>query len=285
MTGRILTAELLPMTLREIRNEAFPRKIEILLNEHPEKFCAKESVHCSQTEMERYLVFGGLPGICFQRTSALRQSRFRDHINTILSRDLRLIVQTTLDTVTLRNLLVTLAKKQGEPIQWSNLCRSTRISRKTLPAILSAFEALFLIRWVSSHKTTKPVTYYFEDQGLASYLTGYQPGSLQPGDLTRFIYANFRAFFYYDLNYPAQVFEYRTRGGACVPLVFQTEKTTLGILPIIEKEATRSAILSANSFLDSDAFGKNKRLAIAHTGDETKVLAKNLISLPWQKLI
>jgi predicted AAA+ superfamily ATPase len=288
LTGRILSADLLPLTMRETHSLPFQSEIELLVKGDPSRFLRKTSTVFSHADVNEYLIHGGLPGICFHRSNGLRIQKFKEHLNTILNRDLRLISETTLELATLKNLIAVLSRRQCMPLNWSELSQETRISRKTLPQILSAFESLYLIRWIETADAAKPTSYFFEDQGLASFLTSYQGSNttFTAMDMTRAIYSNLRAYFYYTLDNPARTLEYRTRGGSYIPLIFDTPDISLAILPIGEPEPTRSALLCAGSFLNSTLpFNKNRIVIIAHTGTEKKLLHNTLISMPWMALL
>jgi predicted AAA+ superfamily ATPase len=284
LTGRILITELLPMTWSE--SHSLPIN-SLLLNLHRKGVGAlPRDLRSRTTESEevisQYLGRGGLPGICFSRNAQHRLSKFRSHLDTLLDRDLRLIVETTLPKMTLLGLMATLARIQGSVISWESLRRETGISTLTLKKLFSAFEALFLIRPMSQLGRSVPDTFYFEDAGLAQFLTGHSGETLTLQSFTHFLFCNLRESYHYTDGVPYSMHSYRTRGGAYIPLVINTFGRPLAILPALDGQAPLSSLRSAESFLNAHS---NGHAIIVHMGKEARVLHSRLASVPWHFLI
>jgi predicted AAA+ superfamily ATPase len=225
---------------------------------------------------------GGLPGICFARNAAHRASRFKTHLDTLLDRDLRLVLETTLPKNSLLALTRALASAQGQPLHWEGLRRDSGISVITLKKLFSAFEALFLLRPVCQVGRATPDTYWFEDLGLARHLSGMTGAKVTLREITHFLFCHLREPFHHSQDLPYEIESYRTRGGAYVPLVFRTGTRLTGIIPVLETQPTPSSLRSAQSFLKQHPAGK---ALVVHCGSEPRTIHSKLLSIPWNWLI
>lgn len=284
LTGRVLITELLPMTWSEAHS--LPMN-PLLLRLHQKGLSAlprelKPRIAEGESAILQYLELGGLPGICFSRNAQHRMSKFKTHLATLLDRDLRLIVETTLPKMTLLALVSALARKQGSVLHWESLRRETGISTVTLKKLFSAFEALFLIRPMSQIGQSVPDTFYFEDAGLAKFLTGQLGKTLTLQDFTHFLFCNLREGYHYTDGVQYSMHSYRTRGGAFVPLIFQAFGHPLAVIPTLDRQASLSSLKSAESFLRSQPTGQ---AIIVHLGRESKILHSRLAALPWNIFI
>lgn len=88
-----------------------------------------------------------------------------------------------------------LANRQGMPFEYSDAMRATRLSDPTLRKLLMAFEAIFLVRVISSEGGEKRPVVFFEDQGEATHLQTSPRTELE--DFERFLYANLRTQWMY----------------------------------------------------------------------------------------
>lgn len=249
LTGRIIYYELFPMDLSEIEQKPLP---DTLIR--PKGLSPRGHGGNLSTVMEQYLRRGGLPGLFHIRKESLFNQKISTQIETILERDLRLLYNTSLSFQSLRTLLTYFALHQNEPLEMTDVARATRISRPTLMKLKKAFESLFLIRELPCEGSSKKPVYMMEDQGEASYLIGRRTDPLY--DLTRFLYANLRCQIHYRPEVNGQIFQYRTRGGALVPLCFRLPKGEIGVIPVLEDYPSPQAIKSASSFLKAYPNGK-----------------------------
>lgn len=277
LTGRIIYYELLPMDVSEIQQEKLPRSI-LELSRNVETWKGT-GVSRSSVAIE-YLRQGGLPGLFAIRDKSLFNQKINTQIETILERDLRLVIDTPLSFQTLRSLYVYLAIHQGEPTESTAISRATRISRPTIAKLLRAFSGLFLIRWVPAEGSSKKGSYFLEDQGEASFLLGNRTDPLF--DLIRFLYANLRCQIHYRPELRGELFQYRTRSGVNVPLVFRLATGELGIIPIMEDYPSPHAMASAQSFLKFYPKGK---IVFASAGTNDALLSPRIRVLPAVKLV
>ncbi|MEK7691581.1 MAG: AAA family ATPase, partial [Bdellovibrionota bacterium] len=100
LAGRIVSIELLPLVLSELASRPLPEALPSLLRMKSFSETAVSSVFCGDKskdhELEKYLLRGGLPGLCFVREERLRSEALNALHQLILDRDLRLIVETRL---------------------------------------------------------------------------------------------------------------------------------------------------------------------------------------------
>ena len=165
----------------------------------------------TQKFLEKYLVYGGLPGLCFVRNERIREEGLRALHRLILDRDLRLIVETKLSVETLERFLRLLALQAWNPYNASEIKRITRLSHQTQKSLLFALESIFLIRRIPLSSRSGEII-LFEDQ--------FEEQSLSTGKLERAaqilsaVYRNGRAQFYYRIGAKAIFESYWTRSGA-----------------------------------------------------------------------
>ncbi len=220
LTGRVIAWELLPMDLSEIHSCPLPNNLSKVLLSKSVQIELSGSGAYSSRACERYFQQGGLPGMFAIRDEALLHQRFETQINTLLERDLKLIIQTSVEYRQLRELLVILASKIGDPLHLETLRRETRISLPTLRKLLAALEAMFVLRLLPTEGTEKKPVDFFEDIGEANHLADQSVRPLLRW--TSFLFENLRPQFVYRPDKMISSFQYRNRGGAWVPLCFRT---------------------------------------------------------------
>ncbi len=280
LTGRIIYSELLPMDMAEIHGIPLSNSLSLVAKDIKNILKFKRSRTFKKNFLSDYLSKGGLPGIFSIRDESVRIQKLATQLETILDRDLRLIMASTLTFPTLKNVLAFIAQHQGENLNLSLLQRSTRVSRPTLQKLLLAFEALFLIRPIRCEGDLGSRVYFLEDQAEASYLVGSRTDPSH--DLLRFLYANLRLQLIYRPALKGTLFRYETRGGALVPLAFRFEGGEIGIIPILEQNPNRGAISSANSFLKKY---NHSKVIFVNSGGEPQVLSPRLCVIPAGYLI
>jgi predicted AAA+ superfamily ATPase len=279
LTGRIVHLELLPFTQAEMDERPIPDDLAHALKGNWRAI--RPGTKNGESQVSRYLQTGGLPGACFIRSASLRAERFNSQLETILERDLRLVLETRQPFSTLRNVLVNLAIGQGEPLDLSALSRRTRVSAPTLRNLLRAFESIFLIRTLPTEGTEKRPVIFLEDQGEATHLCGRPLAPLT--ELTRFLFAQIRSpLQLLESNTPAELFQYRTRGGAHVPLAVRHGAQLLGLIPILESSPGRQAVGSATSFLKAYS---GARVAFIHPGSQNLILSRTMAVLSVGSLV
>lgn len=275
LTGRMIAWELLPMDLSELYESELPTTLIKMVQSKTVNLDLKPKKYFSQKSYQDYLQKGGLPGLFSVRDLKIREQKFETQINTMLERDLQLILQTTLPYTTLRLFFASLAQRQGHPLDLAVLSRQSRISTPTIRKLLTAFAGMFLIRLIPTRGSESKPVLFLEDQGEASFLMSGQKHELD--DLLRFCFANFRVPFFYTSQLKVQFFQFRNRGGASVPLALQVDTAksshTLGIIPILGATPTPHDRGSAYSFLKTFAASK---ILFVTKDDVDRVLSQNM---------
>lgn len=247
LTGRIIAWELLPMDLSEAHGSALPNAIPRLLSAKSLDIELAPAAHCTDQHIQVALNQGGLPGIFAIRDAGIRAQRFETMIQTLFERDLRLIIETTVGYSSLRNLLALLALNQCKPIVLTDLSRQSRISVPTLKKLLQAFEAMYVIRVMQTEGSERRPVLFFEDQGEATYLASNRYD--ETTGLVRLLYSQLRHQIHYRPELRVDMFQFRNRGGAHVPLCFRAGKTTLGIIPILSENPQPAMLATARGFM------------------------------------
>jgi predicted AAA+ superfamily ATPase len=282
LTGRAVELELKPMSPSECHGAPLGDGLCALL-ESPRRTDLERLFPrrpwAAASALARYLETGGLPGICFARDPVLRSGRYDQHLSTLLDRDLRLVFETPLPLSRLRLCLEVLAVRQGQPVDILALARAARVAAPTLRRLLAAFESMFLLKMLPTEGGTRKPVYFFEDQGLVTHLA---PGASDPAaDSVRLAYALVTPQFHYRPALGARPFQYRTRGGAFVPLAFATRRGKLGLIPEPLAGPTNTAVASARSFLRAYP---GASVVIAPAGGGVERIAPGILSIPLTRL-
>jgi len=287
LTGRIINVTLHPMVLTELIQLPESKTLSyFLLNgvNKAEAYLSTKSIKTNVIREAKHILksygkLGGLPGICFVRDAGLRSQKISSQLETILDRDLRQLFPTTLSHDALRRVLGTLAMKNGQPIEWAEISRSCRISVPTLRKLVSAFESLFLLSVIETEGSEKKPALLFEDPGELNFLAEGRLNDLSVWSST--VLAHVRTILDVPLTrgqkYPSKFSQYRTRGGAFVPLVVRSGEKSLGIIPMVEENPDLHALGSARSFLKANPNGS---ILCIHPHDRTQVVSHNILSLP-----
>ena len=287
LTGRIINVEMHPLMVSELIETSEPRVASFLLDSsHVDldklasrfKITAQQITRASKTLLATQ-TSGSLPGVCFVRDSAIRAQKFESQIETILTRDLRLLIETTLSLESLRRVLSMLALQQGQPLELADLSRKTRISIPALRRLIDAFEALFLIWRVPCVGGEKRPSLYLEDCGEAYHLTDSRID--QSTMWVSVVATQLRSIFDIPLSGAdgaiARLSQFRTRGGVYVPLVVSRKDRHLGVIPILEARPTPAELGSARSLLK--ALPKS-RVVFVTMGGGSRLISANMLSIP-----
>ncbi len=250
LTGRIINLELLPLTIAEmcrlpIQNTITSGFHESVTNAKMNSLYADRIKTVPADIFIKFLSRGGLPSFWFLRDFSFLKIKFKSHLETLLQRDLQLIVQTTVPFENLLELLRYLALHQGEPINLTSAARSSQIAINTLKKLIFAYENMFLIRRVNGMDYGKASVFYLEDQGMASYLSASTPMQ----DMLRFAFSQLFASIHYQEIGDFDVKYYSTKGGAHVPLVFRFKNKIHGYILSESSEISSKSLSSAESFL------------------------------------
>ncbi len=231
LTGRIVAWDLLPMDWAEQYEQPLSDVVPRLLRSRSLKVDLKSNPTFNESSYRRYLQVGGFPGIFGIRDPAIRAQRFETQINTILERDLKLLIQTPLDYKALRRFLQSLASMSGRPFEISELSKLSRISLPTLRRLVSAAESLFLIRFIPSEGAYSKPIMFFEDLGERNHLVQVPTDEV---NFLSFLYQNLRTQIHYRPELKIELFSYMAKSGESVPLCFRFNDRVLGIIPTLQ---------------------------------------------------
>lgn len=279
LTGRIINLELLPLTISELAGRPLSQICQkimaadsvdaaiLSIGKNPEKLCPSKLV-------DLYMKSGGLPGVCFIRDKKLQELRLADYLNTILDRDLREVCQSKLSYSQILDFLSALAKKQGQPIDHTDLQRDTEISIPTQKKLLLAFEAVFLLRLLKIEGGRKGFICFLEDQYESNFLAG--PALTELQYRTQCLYRNIRAEFFYSLGESFRIFHYLTRHKTTIPFAVQTKTGCLGFLPLENSEPSHGEQMAAQSFVRNY---KNAKVVLVHRDAKLKKINSSVMTI------
>jgi len=248
LTGRMVAWELLPMDWSEMHETALPDTIFRQLKARQDSVPLEPHPAFSQKTYQIALSHGGLPGVFAVRDASIRAQRFETQINTIIERDLRLLVETSLGFRTLRELAVALARQAGGALDLTDLQRATKISLPTLRRLIPALEALFLIRLLPSEGDYSKPVLFFEDLGEQRYLRGKSLDDSEQDTLLPFLYHHLRVQFHYRPERQGEIFVYRDRKSVVPALGFRCEHGVLGVFPALDRSRVPDSVLAAKRF-------------------------------------
>lgn len=275
LTGRTSILELLPLTLAETHSLPLTDFAGQAVRQKPEVFLAAwaSRKHFKRKGAEDYMCLGGLPGVCFKRESQVRQRMQEAHLETLLMRDLQMLIKTRIPYTKLRTLLSALALAQGQSLSLSDLGRRVQLSTPTVIQLLGAFEALFIIR---SHGKS----WFLSDCGMAHFLG---VGAIENPlfHMERFIFQELHAQLNYLHKARFRLYPHLTRGGARIPFVVELEG-----LPTVAVVADPTDGASEKSLKSLTWFSKKHRRPVIplvlHRGTKGYRASTSAICLPYE---
>jgi len=264
LTGRIITWELLPMDWAEQNHQSLKDSLIRLADRL--NVPLKPNSTFTLSNYRKHVEMGGLPGVFGVRDSSIRAQRFETQINTILERDLRLLLQTTLSYTNLRALFTALAKQVGSSLEITALVKETRISQPTIRKLLPIFESLFLIRMVPSEGSYSKPMVFLEDLGEFFHLLS--PPTDDHRVFVSFLFQNLRTQLHYRPELKARIFSFRTKAGHYLPFCFSLGgDKILGIVPL--EQSLDLALSSARQFRRT--YPKAKVLIVSLEDNDTLI--------------
>ncbi|MEK6706931.1 MAG: AAA family ATPase [Bdellovibrionota bacterium] len=259
LAGRMVGVELLPLILSELDQEPLPDTLLTLLKlpafsqSSLDLLRPWSSVKATQESLEKYLVRGGLPGLCFIREERLRREAMLALHQLMLDRDLRLILETRLSLEAITRFLRLIAANGFNPYNASEMKRRTGLSHQTQKNLLFAMESIFLIRRIPITGRSGEII-LMEDQYEELVLSdASHPNQDQ---LLSAFFRNSRAQFEYRLGSTVRYESYQTRSGARIPIVIVSDGGKLGVIVIENDTPTLSQRRSVDSFLRHHANAK-----------------------------
>ena len=287
LTGRIVNIVLHPMVVTEllqIPESKTPRYFLVNGVTRADDYFSTRKLSSSLLKeaakiLGTYGEVGGLPGVCFIRDGGIRNQKLNSQLETILDRDLRQIFPTTLPFETIRRVLSALAMKNAQPIEWSEMSRTCRVSVPTLRKLIPAFESLFLFTLLEAEGSERRPAPLFEDPGELNLLTEGRVNDLDRWTST--VLTHVRTIFDLPLSgsqkFPCRFSQYRTRGGAYIPLVVRSSDMSIGVIPMVEENPGQHVLASARSFLKANPTAS---VLCVHPHQRAQLVSKNILSIP-----
>ena len=287
LTGRITNLELLPLSIAEIEQIEESNAFMYLLEAnsfHKEgmsrALMIEKKLHRSKERaLDLFLEQGGLPGICFIRDAKVRSLRIQSSLETILDRDLRQIVRTTLPYQTVLSLVKTLARNMEFPLDILNLSRETDMSRLTAKKLVYALENVFMLRLVKLEGARTGFGYYFEDIAEANYLNENTLNSHTR--LGQALWMNIRAALSYRAGYLHEFFQFYSRSGR-IDFCVRTSHSILGVVCIQNEYPSRKELGVVDSFLKHY---KSSKVCMVHKDAKLTVISDRIAIVPVTSLI
>lgn len=287
LAGRIMTTELLPLSLVELEQEPKTEHLQKLIDAKDlisfigQNPLEPQKIKKFHSRLPQYFEQGGLPGICLIRDQKLRDSKIREQLLTILDRDLRKVKNILVPYNDILRLVEALARTQGLPIDMTQLKKETGLSTPTIKKIIYTLEAVYIIRIINIEGSTKGQTVFFEDQGERRFLIGENPSLTE--NLSHFLFTNLRPQLEYQSSENIKYFQYRTRGGAFVPFCISKNQKTIGFIPLENPEDYEHKLSAANSFLG--AYNNAKIIFVRNEKSNLKVIRPYILLAPVGYLI
>lgn len=286
LTGRIQYLELLPLTISEIQNEPFSRKLQTLLSTENIPALVTQFNTSSKTmiffekELEHYRIKGGLPGLCFIRKDQTRNDKILDQLKTILDRDLRQIYSSQLPFNTMINFLKEISLNEGNSYHYQHYKRKLKLSPITQKKLLNALESIFMIRPIPIEGGKAGVSYLLEDQAESNFLSKNQlPIESQ---YIHLLYRNLRAESYYQTKTLIDVFRFMTKNGKSVPIAFRSNDSCVGFIFTHDDHISRENKGTAASFLK---FYANSKIVFVSLNRKVEQIDNRSLLCPLSCLI
>ncbi len=274
LTGRIVLIEVHPFTLAECHSKPESTFLKTLLSESLKNIPAKlkNKAWVTTKQISHYMNTGGLPGICFRRDAAIQNRLWQTHLDTLLSRDIHLVKQTSLSAGKLLSLLGAIAKNQGAKISLANYARLIGVSQPTAKSIFLALEALFLIKPFGH-------SYFIEDAGLSHFLCP-QNSNLSLWDKIRLLYYHLRVQLTVDFPSQMSIQPYASRGGLFVPFLVEYKSQKKLAIFVEETDRPSNKNLMAATLIKKKFPGVTP--IILFSGASAFETTKGILCLPWQ---
>ncbi|QQR79796.1 MAG: ATP-binding protein [Deltaproteobacteria bacterium] len=277
LTGRIVLLELFPMTLAECHHKPLSIFLKLFHEKTPQEKLIdllKKRSWASEEKIDHYQKTGGLPGICFRREESVRFDFYSSHLETLLGRDIQLIRKIQLSVSKLISLLTEIAKRQGLPINFSELARIVGTSIPTVKSALDVMEGVFLIRPYGD-------TWFLEDSGLSHFLAPQKDIANQTTrwEMLKLCYLELRAQVSYGLKHEVGMKPYKTRGGIDIPFLIESKSGERLAIVIEEENLPSNKALKSLSWFGKHS--KNTTPLILLNSHKPFISSTGILCLPW----
>ncbi len=174
LAGRVRTLHLWPLTITEIKKQTPSRILDWGFSANPDLSELPDPDQLDRREYIDILLAGGFPELR-ELNIKNRQMQYRDHIHTIVDRDVAHIF-TIRKSDALRRLIEQLSVRTGNELNIAELCKSVAIRRNTMETYLDILLKLSIVTklgaWTSgkANREVKNAKSNFVDTGIACAL-------------------------------------------------------------------------------------------------------------------
>lgn len=273
LAGRIGLTRLYPMTLREL-NEQNLVAPWVTFN-----FTTKNQL--TAKSIETWLERGGMPIFCCFSDLSERIASIQSWVEAICYRDLNQLKDAKYDGDLAISLLRELAAKSDAPINIKKL--EALGSSKAIKKHLSALESLFLVYRIPSFENPRaqPMYKIFDAGVINALLGGHETIESRRACFVSLLINEIYSQYEYSGKLKPNIYYYRTRGGAELDLVLETNKKLIGI------ECTTSVDISTYSLRGMHAFLKKYENAIGYIlapVQKAYKIDKRIFVIPWNEI-
>jgi uncharacterized protein len=271
LAGRIGITRLYPMILREINSEEFIAPWV--------KFNFSSHSPSKPKSIETWLERGGMPIFSCFSDQEERIGSIHSWLEAICYRDLKQLKDKEYDSDLAYNLLKMLAVKSDSPISFSRLYELGATS-DSIHKHLSALESLFLLYKIPSFENphAQPMYKIFDAGVINALLGGHQSLVSYHACLMSLVINEIYAQYEYSGKLKPSLYYYRSRGGAEVDLILQTNNEIVGIDCTTSIDISPYALRGMKSFLKK--YDHAKGYIVAPVQEAYKI-EKNIFVIPW----
>lgn len=273
LAGRMGITRLYPMTLREINNQEFVSPWV--------KFNFSGNDPVKPGTIETWFVRGGMPIFCSLSDFDERAMLVNSWLEAICYRDLKQLQNANYQSEVAINLLRFIAANPSVTIM--QLASELGVAARSIKNLLQALEALFLLYPVPSFENprAKPMYRLFDAGILNTLLGGQQTILTRHSSLITLLMNEIYAQYEYAGKLRPNLYHYRTRGGAEIDLVLETNDKLVGIECMTSIDITPYKQRGMKSFLRK--YNKAIGIFVAPVQERYKI-GKNIFVIPWNSI-
>ncbi|MCY4153155.1 MAG: ATP-binding protein [Aestuariivita sp.] len=290
LAGRMAINELFPLAQAEIEGQEY-NQIDQLFESRPAMYSSRP---LDTYDLTRRILASGYPEMLMRSDSGRRRAWADDYIRTLLSRDIREVMNAYRLT-DLKALLKTAAIQSAQLIVYSQLAKSLKLSIPTVQKYINTLEQMYLIRLLpawsrnSLKRLVRTPKLHFIDAGLLAVLRAIAPDRLSQDRsllgplLESFVFSELLKLASFS-EHAYDFFYYRDKDK--VEVDFVVERPPDGLIGIeVKASATiRNEDWRGLKRLESVAGSDFTGGIIFYTGDHALAFGNNLQALPVSML-
>lgn len=290
LAGRAVYFVLNPLCDNEIRYVSFAGNIEKVFNGRlPEE---NEVVVSTEKTIEKTIWKGFMPPLLELESPTAILQWWDGYVRTYLERDIRQLSQ--IDSLPdFRQIMTALALRSGQILNQTEISRSVKMSQPTVHRYINLLETSYMVERLPAYtvnrnkRLVKSPKVMWNDPGLASFLSGYY----SPEDIMQSGSAGglFESLIFLHLNTEKelmtpkpQLYYWRTTTAKEVDFVVQWGRKLVAIEAKLSSTVKYSDIQTLKLFMHE--YPETVASLLVYTGNEIKVMDKNIIAVPWNLL-